>query len=121
MPRKTLWALSSCIVFALCFASCSDDIADGGGGEQEAALPRKIAVIDAGSSGSRLKVYEIKADSTIQRLYPTTAEETKASKGGALSDVANHPDRRDVSAGRRFASSANLFCQSLFQVVLLRH
>lgn len=92
MPRKTLWALSSCIVFALCSASCNDDIADGGGGGQGAALPRKIAVIDAGSSGSRLKVYEIKADSTIQRLYPTTAEETKASKGGALSDVANHPD-----------------------------
>jgi hypothetical protein len=53
---------------------------------------QKIAIIDAGSSGSRLYVYDITDNGKeIKILYPTSGQEN-ASKGRALSGVANHPD-----------------------------
>ncbi len=55
-------------------------------------LAQKIAIIDAGSSGSRLYVYEIaNKGKKIDVLYPTVGQETK-SKGRALSSVPNHSD-----------------------------
>lgn len=55
---------------------------------------QKIAIIDAGSSGSRLYVYEINKDKNINVLYPSPTDPTEEanSKGRALSSVANHAD-----------------------------
>lgn len=55
---------------------------------------QKIAIIDAGSSGSRLFVYEIDQSESpkIQLLFPITPEQKKVAKGRALSTVANHTD-----------------------------
>lgn len=89
--RKMAIALVFCMTFLSVMAACSDNATEGGG-QPSYALPQRIAVIDAGSTGSRIKVYEIKADSTIVRLFPTNADEKAQSKGGALSDVANHAD-----------------------------
>lgn len=51
-----------------------------------------IAIINAGSTGSRLHVYKIKADGKgIDIVYPTSSNEA-ASKGRALSSVADHVD-----------------------------
>lgn len=55
-------------------------------------LAQKIAIIDAGSSGSRLYVYEIKNDGKkIDVLYPAVGQEAN-SKGRALSSVSDHND-----------------------------
>lgn len=55
-------------------------------------LAQKIAIIDAGSSGSRLYVYEIIDNGKkIDVLYPTVGQEAN-SKGRALSSVSNHND-----------------------------
>lgn len=55
-------------------------------------LAQKIAIIDAGSSGSRLYVYEIIDNGKkIDVLYPTVGQEAN-SKGRALSSVPNHND-----------------------------
>lgn len=45
-----------------------------------------IAIIDAGSSGSRLYVYCIENENTLKKIYPQKTEED-SSKGRALSDV----------------------------------
>jgi len=50
---------------------------------------QKIGIIDAGSSGSRLYIYEIK-DHKLNVLYPTS--QAVSNKGRALSGVANHTD-----------------------------
>ncbi|GHU63651.1 hypothetical protein FACS1894123_06840 [Bacteroidia bacterium] len=54
---------------------------------------QKIAIIDAGSSGSRLYVYDVnKNEGKISIVYPSTPEQKDNSKGRALSGVANHND-----------------------------
>ncbi len=88
--RKMMMALAFMMTWVMTMTACSDNT--GGADQPQLTLPQKIAVIDAGSTGSRLKVYEIQADSSIHRLFPATADEKKLSKGGALSDVANHVD-----------------------------
>lgn len=54
----------------------------------------KIAVIDAGSSGSRFFVYEVQKDtsSPVQALYPLNPQQKKNSKGRPLSELATHTD-----------------------------
>lgn len=95
IQRKTFRAilsLASGLTLALSFIACSDDIDDIKKDPQALTFPQKIAIIDAGSSGSRLKVYEVYADSTLACIYPTTDAETEKSKGRALSTVANQED-----------------------------
>ena len=55
---------------------------------------QKIAIIDAGSSGSRLFVYEVNTsgDQKINLVFPITPAQKKSAKGRALSSIANHPD-----------------------------
>ena len=58
------------------------------------AWAEKVAIIDAGSSGSRLFVYEVTTtgEQDLRLVYPLTKEQQKLSKGRALSTLANHPD-----------------------------
>lgn len=78
------------IVSVLTFTACSDSE----NSTQEATTyPQQIAIIDAGSSGSRLYVYEITDNGkTISQVYPSNADEKKASKGPALSKVENNEE-----------------------------
>ena len=74
-------------LLVLLFVGCSADHQS-----DAASFPQKVAIIDAGSSCSRLYIYEVKADSTVKLLYPVSDQEKKESKGRAISTVANHPD-----------------------------
>lgn len=58
----------------------------------------KVAIIDAGSSGSRLFIYELNADrqEKVKLVYPVGEEQRSRSRGRALSSVANHPDSVQV-------------------------
>ena len=51
----------------------------------------RVAIIDAGSSGSRLFVYEL-AQQQVKLIYPLTEEQKKESRGRPLSSIANHTD-----------------------------
>ena len=51
----------------------------------------QVAIIDAGSSGSRLYVYELEQQQ-VKLVFPLTDEQKKASRGRALSSIANHTD-----------------------------
>jgi hypothetical protein len=53
---------------------------------------QKIAIIDAGSSGSRLYVYDVKGEGKIIKVVYPTQEQAATSKGRALSSVVNHSD-----------------------------
>ena len=55
---------------------------------------QKVAIIDAGSSGSRLFVYEVSLSGKkkINLLYPTNPQEKSAAKGRALSSIVSHTD-----------------------------
>ena len=59
---------------------------------------QKVAIIDAGSSGSRLYVYEVSltGQKKINLLYPTNPQQKSKSKGRALSSIANHADSVQV-------------------------
>ena len=67
-----------------------------GGSSQLSA--EKVAIIDAGSSGSRLFVYDVNSDGQdkVKLLYPIGKEQKKHSKGRPLSSIVNHPDSVQV-------------------------
>ena len=60
-------------------------------GISNVAYAEKVAIIDAGSSGSRLYVYELDQQQ-VKLIFPLTQEQKKASRGRALSSIANHTD-----------------------------
>ena len=63
-------------------------------GFSEVMLAQKVAIIDAGSSGSRLFVYEVDAKGShkVNLVYPANKEQKAKSKGRALSTIVNHSD-----------------------------
>lgn len=74
------------MVAMLTFTACSDS--DDSPSDEPITYPQRIAIIDAGSSGSRLYVYEVDRDGgRIAQIYPSNDEENKASRGPALSKV----------------------------------
>lgn len=83
MRLFTTWRIIL-IVFSLLFPS----------GISTMLYAEKIAVIDAGSSGSRFYVYEVRTDSPtlVQTLYPRTPQQKKNSKGRPLSGLVPHTD-----------------------------
>ena len=96
--RNTLRMLTAFIIggmLATVSTACSDSNYEGdtpSGKDTTTNIQQKIAIIDAGSTGSRLYVYQIRNDSTIETIFPVTSEEENASKGRAISTIANHPD-----------------------------
>ncbi len=87
---KTLLFAAFALVALVSAASCSST--DNDGITPSPTPSQKVAIIDAGSSGSRLHIYEVKNGNSISEIYPSNSEEKAASKGRALSTVANHPD-----------------------------
>ena len=77
----------------------------------------KVAIIDAGSSGSRLFIYDINADAQekVKLLYPIGKQQKKGSKGRPLSSVANHPDSVQVFLQQM---TANYKCDSINLYIL---
>ena len=90
--HKMMMTIVFCMTLVMSITACSDNVNGSNEDSTGYSLPQKIAIIDAGSTGSRLKVYEIQTDSTIKKIYPTTEDEKTKSKGRALSTVANHTD-----------------------------
>ncbi len=90
--HKMMMTIAFCMTLVMSITACSDNVNGSSEDNTEYTLPQKIAIIDAGSTGSRLKVYEIKTDSTIKIIYPTTEDEKTKSKGRALSTIVNHTD-----------------------------
>lgn len=93
MKNKTIqMLLLACMVIAtsLQLSACNDDIK--GGDDTPKLSTNKIAIIDAGSSGSRIYVYEVSSDSTINQIFPGPNDEEDIEKGRALSTVDIHPD-----------------------------
>ncbi len=88
--KKKVLKIVLCIGFAAGITACSATNNDDSGALDR--FPQKIGIIDAGSSGSRLHVYEVMSDSTIRQIYPSSDTEKKESKGRAISTIANHPD-----------------------------
>lgn len=88
--KKKILKMVLCIGLAASITACNATNSDDN--DSQAKFPQKIAIIDAGSSGSRLHVYEVNSDSTIQQIYPSNDTEKKESKGRAISSIANHPD-----------------------------
>lgn len=88
--KKKTFLFALCIGFAASITACSATNSDDNDSQDK--FPKKIAIIDAGSSGSRLHVYEVQSDSIIQQIYPSNDIEKKESKGRAISTIANHPD-----------------------------
>lgn len=84
---KNFVAVMLVTILALQFTSCKKDEPSDKGGE----VSQKIAIVDAGSSGSRLYVFEV-SGTTVKCLFPTTQEEKAASKTRALSTVTAQAD-----------------------------
>ena len=63
-------------------------------GVSEVMFAQKVAIIDAGSSGSRLFVYEVgtKSADKVNLIFPANREQKAKSKGRALSTIVNHSD-----------------------------
>lgn len=79
--------LIAIFVSLLTFTACSDS---DNSSQQGSTYPQQIAIIDAGSSGSRLYVYEITGNGkAVSQVYPSNDDEKKASKGPSLSKVEN--------------------------------
>ena len=83
MKNSVTMKLKGLVMTALLLCCCSGILS-----------AQKIAIIDAGSSGSRLFVYEVSTtgQQKVNLVFPATPEQKKAAKGRALSSIANHPD-----------------------------
>ncbi len=88
--KEEILKITLCIGLAVGITACNAANTDDNAPQDR--LPQKIGIIDAGSSGSRLHIYEVRSDSTIQQIYPSNDTEKKESKGMAISTIANHPD-----------------------------
>ena len=77
----------------------------------------QVAIIDAGSSGSRLFVYDIDATRAVpvKLVYPIGAEQKALSRGRPLSSIANHTDSVKVFLQN---ITANYPCDSIPLYVL---
>lgn len=87
---KTLLSAAIALVAVASATSCSSS--DNDAITPSGSTMQKVAIVDAGSSGSRLHIYEVSSTNDIREIYPSNAEEKAASKGRALSTIANHPD-----------------------------
>ncbi len=88
LVNKLFLLVAFALMNAVFITSCSTSDYD----EPITQASQKVAIIDAGSSGSRLHIYEISSSNAIRQVFPANEEETAASEGRALSSVANDPD-----------------------------